>query len=63
MEYLILLEKTKTGYSAYSPDVDGCVAAGETKEETIMPVQEALEFHIKGLKKDGDPIPQPSSIA
>ena len=63
MEYVILLEKTETGYSAHSPDVEGCVAAGETKEETIQLMKEALEFHIQGLKKEGDPIPTASSIA
>ena len=63
MEYTIILEKTRTGYSAHSPDMEGCVAAGKTKDQTIKLMQRALEFHIKGLKKDGDPIPMPSSIA
>ena len=63
MEYVILLEKTNTGYSAHSPDIEGCVAVGETREETIRLMKEALEFHIKNLKRDGEPIPEASSIA
>ena len=56
--YSIILEKTKTGYSVFSPDVDGCAATGKTEEEAINLYKEALEFHLEGLKEDGIPIPK-----
>jgi len=61
MKYLIILEKTETGYSAYSPDLPGCVATGGTPEETEQNMREAIEFHLEGLKLEGFEIPQPSS--
>lgn len=61
-KYLIIIEKSKTGYSAYSPDVPGCVATGKTMSETEVSMKEALEFHIEGLVEEGLPIPKPSSI-
>ena len=61
MKYLIILEKTKTGYSAYSPDLPGCVTTGGTQEETEQNIREAIEFHLEGLKLEGLEIPQPSS--
>lgn len=57
--YLIILEKTKTGYSAYSPDVDGCIVTGKTKEEARKNFLEALKFHFEGLQEDGLEIPKP----
>jgi predicted RNase H-like HicB family nuclease len=63
MKYLVILEPTETGYSAYSPDVDGCVAAGDSREETIALMQEAIAFHLEGLEADGLPIPAPRSEA
>ena len=59
--YLIVIEKSEDGYGAYCPDVPGCVAVGDTKEEARKEFLEALEFHIEGLKEDGLPIPQPTS--
>jgi predicted RNase H-like HicB family nuclease len=61
MTYLIVLEPTPTGYSAYSPDLDGCVAAGDNRENTIDLMREAIEFHLEGLAEAGQPIPAPSS--
>ncbi len=61
MKYLIIIEKSETGYSAYSPDLAGCVSTGITAEETEMNMREAIEFHIDGLKEDGYDIPKPSS--
>jgi predicted RNase H-like HicB family nuclease len=61
MTYLIVLEPTSTGYSAYSPDLDGCVAAGDNREDTIDLMREAIEFHLEGLADAGQPIPAPSS--
>lgn len=63
MKYLIILEPTETGYSAYSPDLDGCVAAGDDREATITLMQEAIAFHLEGLEADGYPIPAPQSEA
>jgi predicted RNase H-like HicB family nuclease len=63
MQYLIVIEKTETGYSAYSPDVSGCVAAGATREETERNMREAIEFHLEGLQKEGFDIPSPSSYS
>ncbi len=59
--YLIIIEKSENGFSAYCPDVPGCVAAGDSEEETRKMFLEALELHFKGLKEDGLSIPAPSS--
>ncbi len=61
MKYLIVVEKTETGFSAYSPDLLGCVATGATEEETEANMKEAIAFHVEGLKQEGFPIPQPST--
>jgi predicted RNase H-like HicB family nuclease len=61
MKYLIILEPTSTGFSAYSPDLDGCVAAGGDREETIATMREAIAFHLEGLAAAGEPVPAPSS--
>lgn len=61
MKYLIILEPTETGYSAYSPDLDGCVAAADTREATIDLMREAIEFHLEGLAAAGEPIPAAQS--
>jgi len=62
-KYLIIIEKTGTGYSAYSPDLPGCVATGKTREETENEMKEAIEFHIEGLRLNGDEVPKPSTLA
>ena len=56
--YLIIIEKQKNNYSAYSPDVPGCIATGKTQKETRKNMQEALEFHLEGLKLEKLPIPE-----
>jgi predicted RNase H-like HicB family nuclease len=61
-KYLIIVEKTETGYSAYSPDVPGCGSTGETKEE-VEHIQEAIRFHIQGLREEGYEIPEPSTYS
>lgn len=61
MKYLIVLEKTETGFSAYSPDLPGCVSTGETSEDTVSNMKEAVEFHIESLRIEGLPIPDASS--
>jgi len=59
MKYLIVLEETESGFSAYSPDLPGCVSTGTTSEETEANMREAIEFHIEGLKAEGLPVPAP----
>jgi predicted RNase H-like HicB family nuclease len=63
MRYAIVIEKGKGNYSAYVPDLPGCVAVGDTVEETEREIQEAIEFHIEGLRADGLPVPEPTSRA
>lgn len=62
-KYLIVVEKTGTGYSAYSPDLDGCVATGKTREEVEHEMQEAIAFHLEGMAQSGEPIPEPQSYS
>ena len=61
--YLIVIEDTATGFSAYSPDLPGCVATGETRTEVEREMGEAVEFHIEGLRLAGEPVPEPRSQA
>ena len=61
--YLVIIEKTGTGFSAYSPDLPGCVAAGGTRKEVEKEMHDAIEFHIEGLRLAGEPVPQPRSEA
>ncbi len=61
--YLIIVEPTATGFSAYSPDVPGCVATGRTREEVEREMREALAFHLDGLREDGRPVPPPGAAA
>lgn len=62
MRYAIVVEKAGNNYSAYVPDLPGCVATGTTVKEAENEIREAIEFHIEGLIEDGLPIPQPASI-
>ena len=61
MKYAVVIEKGEKGYGAYVPDLPGCIAAGDTKEEVKNLIHEAIEFHIEGLREDGEQIPQPTS--
>jgi len=61
MKYLMVIEPTGTGFSAYSPDLLGCVSTGATREEVEQNMQEAIELHLEGLREEGYPIPEPSS--
>ena len=63
MKYAVVYEKTGTGYSAYLPDIPGCIAAGGSLEETAQLMHEALEMHLEALKEDGEPVPEPSTVA
>ncbi|HYI45090.1 MAG TPA: type II toxin-antitoxin system HicB family antitoxin [Actinomycetota bacterium] len=62
-EYLVIIENSEGSYSAYSPDLPGCVAAGETIEEVRSLMREAIQMHIDSLREHGEPIPPPSSSA
>ncbi len=62
MKYLIILEPTATGYSAYSPDLPGCASTGDTRDECEKNMHEAIEFHLDGLRLEGEPIPAPSTM-
>jgi predicted RNase H-like HicB family nuclease len=61
MRYAIVIEKAENNYSAYVPDLPGCIATGGTVEETEQLIREAIELHLAGLREDGLPIPKPSS--
>jgi predicted RNase H-like HicB family nuclease len=61
MRYAIVIEKADNNYGAYVPDLPGCVATGKTIEATEREIREAIEFHLRGLREDGLPIPEPSS--
>jgi predicted RNase H-like HicB family nuclease len=61
--FLIVIEKAKGNYSAYSPDLPGCVATGKTREEAEQNMHEAIEMHVQGLLEDGLPIPEQESFA
>jgi predicted RNase H-like HicB family nuclease len=62
MKYLVVIEKGANNYSAYVPDLPGCVSTGKTLGEVKRSIKEAVEFHIDGLREDGTEIPEPSSV-
>jgi predicted RNase H-like HicB family nuclease len=61
MQYAIVIEKSKTGYGAYVPDLPGCVAVAENEPEVRQLIREAIEFHLEGLSQDGVDIPEPAA--
>ena len=61
MKYAVVIEQADTNYSAYVPDLPGCVATGRTLEEAEQEIRLAIELHIQGMKQDGLPVPNPSS--
>ena len=61
MRYAVIIEKGSESFGAFVPDLPGCVAVAETKDEIIRLIQEAIEFHIEGLLLDGEPIPEPAA--
>ena len=63
MRYLVVVEKGPTSYGAYVPDLPGCVAAGETQDEVLSLIREAIELHLEGLKDEGQSVPTPSSTS
>ena len=63
MKYMVVVEKSESGYGAYVPDLPGCVAAGESREEVLRLIKEAIELHIESLEESGEAVPQPSSVS
>jgi predicted RNase H-like HicB family nuclease len=63
MRYAIVIERTGTGYSAYVPDLSGCIATGRTVDEVEAEVKSAIRFHLDGMKDDGVTVPEPTSMA
>jgi len=61
-KYLVIFEKAGENYSAYSPDIPGCIATGKTRDEVEKNIREAISFHIEGLANDGLPFPEPASF-
>lgn len=63
MRYMVIIEQGETSFGAYVPDLPGCIAAGDTEQEVLELIQEAIEFHLEGLKDDGIKIPSPHSYS
>lgn len=61
--YTVVIEKGENNYGAYVPDLPGCITTGKTVEEVKRLIQEAIEFHLEGMREDGDAIPEPTSTA
>lgn len=62
-KYLIVIEETSTGFSAYSPDLPGCVSTGATQSEVEQSMREAIAFHLDGLREEGQPVPEPHTYS
>ncbi len=63
VRYLIIIEKAEGNYSSYSPDLPGCAATGKTRKSAERRMKKAMEMHIRGLRRDKQPIPEPRSVA
>jgi predicted RNase H-like HicB family nuclease len=61
MKYLVVIEKGGNSFGAYVPDLPGCAVVGETREEALQLIREALELHISSMREQGDPLPEPAS--
>jgi predicted RNase H-like HicB family nuclease len=62
MRYAVVIEKAENNYSAYVPDLPGCISVGDTFEEVQQMIREAIEFHIEGMRQDGEPVPEPTTM-
>jgi predicted RNase H-like HicB family nuclease len=62
MQYAMIIEKDERNYSAYFPDLPGCIATGNTLDELKQRMREALDLHLRGMREDGLPIPEPSLV-
>lgn len=63
MQYTIVIEQTPRNFSAYAPDLPGCIATAATREAVVRLIREAIEFHVEDLREQGEPIPEPQSTA
>jgi predicted RNase H-like HicB family nuclease len=63
MQYLVVIEEGESGFGAYVPDLPGCIAAAASRDEVVALIQEAIEFHIEGLRDQGNVVPRPTSTA
>ena len=63
MRYAVVVEKADKNFSAYVPDLPGCVAAAESREEVLELIRKAIDFHVEGMREAGEPIPEPTAIA
>jgi predicted RNase H-like HicB family nuclease len=63
MKYMVVIEEGNTSYGAHVPDLPGCIAVGQSREEVLRLIREAIEFHIEGLREAGEPVPVPSSVS
>ena len=61
-KYPVFIAPTRTGFSAHVPDLPGCIATGKTREETLSRMQHAIGMHLRAMREDGDPIPEPSEV-
>ena len=61
MRYMVVIEKGESSWGAHVPDLPGCIAVGETREEAVRLIRETIDFHIEGLKEEGEPVPHPTS--
>jgi predicted RNase H-like HicB family nuclease len=62
VKYTVIVEKGTSSWGAYVPDLPGCIAAGESRDEVMQLIKEAVDIHIEGLKEDGQPMPEPRSF-
>ena len=63
MKYTVVIEKAPNNYAAYVPDLPGCVATASTPDALLEEIREAIEFHIEGMREDGEPVPEPQATA
>ena len=63
MKYTVVIEKAPDNYAAYVPDLPGCVATAGSREELLEEIREAIEFHIEGMREDGEPVPEPQATS
>ena len=63
MKYTVVIEKTPNNYAAYVPDLPGCVATAGTRDDLLEEIRRAIEFHIEGMREDGEPVPEPQATA
>jgi predicted RNase H-like HicB family nuclease len=63
MQYTVIVEQGDTSWGAYVPDLPGCIAAAETREEVLRLIREAIDFHVEGLRENGETVPEPHSFS